>query len=240
MNLVFSTFLPRVGRSLAALALVGFGISGLANAGTISFEAPTVDITAGQAAAGVTGFADVTATDSSSDSVYIDGEDLYLNPGTTGVSIIAGDFNTTAPYIFLGNSSDQLNSSGVFVDTYDNGNNFDPGSQNESEVQVSDLSNNGNATTLTSVPLGIVRIEYSIPAGTPAGTYTLNLVPSNEGGTGTYTDTVSASDANTNNYLVPTIIDGAIVVLPEPGSVVLMVLGAVGLVGIGFRRARRA
>jgi len=238
MNLVFSTFLPRIGRSLAALALVGFGISGLASAGTITFEAPTVDITAGQAAAGVTGYADVTAFDSATDSIYQDGEDMYLNPGTTGVSIIAGDYNTTPTYIFNGNSSNVTEGSPVFVDTYDNGNNYDPGSQNESEVQESDNALNGTPTSLTSSPLGIVRFEYSIPAGTPAGTYTLTLVPSNEGGTGTYTDTVSQSD--NNSYLVPTIIDGAIVVLPEPGSVVLMVLGAVGLVGFGFRRARRA
>ncbi|HEX4146268.1 MAG TPA: PEP-CTERM sorting domain-containing protein, partial [Pirellulales bacterium] len=89
------------------------------------------------------------------------------------------------------------------------------------------------------------QVYYDIPAGTPVGSYSLTL-DQNSLATDPGADFVNLiSNSNTVAYFSPgTAINGAIVVnaavIPEPASVVLMVLGSIGLIGFGLRRARRA
>ena len=88
---------------------------------------------------------------------------------------------------------------------------------------------------LSSTLLGLMRIEYTIPGGTPPGVYPLTFTPAVNGGGGNFYDNVSVLDSN---YLLPgLLVNGAIVVQsPEPGSVALILLGAIGLLALRLRR----
>jgi hypothetical protein len=80
-----------------------------------------------------------------------------------------------------------------------------------------------------------------VPAGTPIGTYSLffDQNPQSIDPGGDFINLVS--NANTVEVLPGTAISGAIIVWnPEPSSVVMMALGAIGLFGLGVRRSRRA
>ena len=202
-----------------------------------------------QAVAGVTGFADVTISETGGgDTVFQSGVDLFLNPKTTGINFVpyagdgsvtgqtaGSDYNTTATYIYNGQSSDISFNSPVYTDSFDSSN------SNKSEAQTSDETTNAGVA-LSSTLLGLMRIEYNVPAGSAAGTYPLTFTPAVNGGGGNFYDNVSVLDSN---YLLPgSLINGSIIVqpapTPEPSSIVMMVLGAMGLIGIGVRRARRA
>jgi hypothetical protein len=237
MNPAFCTHLSRIGR-LAGLVFFGTTISGfgLANTGPVTFTVPTITISPEQATVGATGFAEVTATNSGTDNSYQIGEDMFLNPLTSGVSVIAGDYSTAAPYLFGGNSSNVGNGAPVFVDP------LDPSNANQSEVEQSDQTASLNTfTTLTSTPNGIVRFEYSVPAGTVPGTYPITLIADTEGGSGTFYNNISTADAT---LILPSVINGAIVVqavaTPEPTSIILMLFGAAGLISYSIRRRHRA
>jgi len=253
MKLAFSTRLPRIG-SLAALVLVGAVIAApqLASAGVITFTAPTITITPAQAAAGVTGYANVTISEpGGGDTIYQSGVDLFLDPKTSGLNFVpyAGDGSVTGQtagadyhteigppaletYLFNGKSSDISFNSPVFTDSYDGSN------ANQSEAQTSDETT-GTGVALSASLLGLMRIEYNIPAGSPAGTYPLTFTPAVNGGGGNFTDNVSVLDSN---YQLPgSLVNGAIIIqTPEPSSMLMMVLGTVGLIGLGVRRTRRA
>ena len=85
-----------------------------------------------------------------------------------------------------------------------------------------------------------MQIEFTVPPGTAAGSYVLstNTDDPSVDGSANYVDIISKSDGNpVSPGLAP---NGAIVVTPEPASVVMMILGAVGMIGVGLRRARRA
>jgi len=259
MTLAFSTRLPRIG-SLAALVLVSavFAAPRLANAGTVTFTAPTITITPAQAAAGLTGYANITISEpGGGDTIFQSGVDLFLDPKTSGLNFVpyAGDGSVSgqtagadyhtelgntlqgpaspaATYLFNGQSSDISFQSPVFTDSFDGSN------ANQSEAQTSDETT-GSGVPLSATLLGLMRIEYNIPAGSPAGTYPLTFTPAVNGGGGNFYDNVSVLDSN--YHLPGSLINGAIVIqTPEPSSIVMMVLGAIGLVGLGVRRARRA
>jgi hypothetical protein len=89
---------------------------------------------------------------------------------------------------------------------------------------------------LSATPLGLLRVEYEVPAGTAMGSYalTFNQDNPNTDPFSDYVDTTSNSDMD-NSFSPGAVVDGAIVVTPEPGSVVLLLLGAIGL----FFAARR-
>ena len=88
---------------------------------------------------------------------------------------------------------------------------------------------------LSSTLLGLERIEYSVApdfVGTAALTFNQSAVPSG--------DFVETTSNTTSNYFLPAVVNGAIVVTPEPGSLVLMLLGAAALFGFGWLRRHRA
>jgi hypothetical protein len=258
MNLVFSTRLPRIG--LAALTLIGAAVAAprFANAdpSTITFAAPTINVTAG--VGGVTtsdqtGYFDVTITDSTTDTLAQFQASLILDPGSSGVSIVGGDYGdlsnsySTVPdgigdaagsspalidtYVMVGDSSDITGGGYVY---------FDP-----TDADNSDITSSGVVTLAANTVYSMEQVYYDIPAGTPVGSYSLTL-DQNSLATDPGADFVNLiSNSNTVAYFSPgTAINGAIVVnaavIPEPASVVLMVLGSIGLIGFGLRRARRA
>ena len=85
-------------------------------------------------------------------------------------------------------------------------------------------------------PLGLLRVEYSIPANT-TGVFPLTQVDG-------YQDPAYGAvwGDNNSNVNLPLFVDGAITVnpvaTPEPSSLVLLVLGAVGLFGVRRLRSR--
>jgi hypothetical protein len=228
MNLVFSTRLARIG--MAGLVLVGAAIAApqVASAGSITFSAPTVDLpTSGSDR---TGFIDIAITDTTSDPLAQFLADVFINPGATNITFISADFSTTIPYVIqpTTNSGDISGSGSVFFDS--------------NEATNNDGTNTG-VTTIGTSPLGLLRIEYDVPGGTPAGTYpiTFNQDDPNTSGDpfASFVDTVSNEDI-THLQSPNAFVNGAIVITPEPSSVLLAVLGAVGLIGVGLRRVRRA
>jgi len=231
MNLVFFTRLPRIGRSLAALALFGAAIAvpRLASAASITFEVPTITVT--QSNADQTGYFDVTVFQTGGGSSLFQYEvDVFLNQTATNsnvsnIQFINADINTSAPYVFNGNSGEQSNNNGPFLNTP------------PPEAENDDSPNTNVGVALSSTMLGMERIEYDVPANSPLGSYALTFNQNTN--TGDYVETTSISSSN---FFLPAVVTGAINVVqsPEPTSVVLMVLGAVGLVGFGWRRARRA
>jgi hypothetical protein len=256
MNLVFSTRLPRIG--LAALTLVGAAIAAprLASASpsTISFSVPTITVTAGAGnvtTSDQTGYFDVTIKDSTTDTLAQFQASLELNPGSSGVQIVGGDYGDQSnsyytvadgigdaagsspalidSYVMAGDSSDITNGGYVYYDSTDADN--------------SDLTNTGTVSLAANTVYSLEQVYYDIPAGTAVGSYSL-FFDQNSLATDPGADFVNLiSNSNTVSYFSPgSVVNGAInvVPLPEPASVVLMIFGAIGLIGLGLRRARRA
>jgi hypothetical protein len=210
----------RIARGLAALLLLAAVVAmpALATAGTVTFSAPTISLT--QSAGVQTGFLDVTISDSGSD--VVNGFSVQLTtPGP--ITFTSGDTSTTPTYVFAGNSSDDTNGNPPFSVS------------GNLDYFNSDAAN-GSGQTVTSAPLGLLRIGYSIPANF-VGTVTLSI-PTLE-----QDPTFGAGylDSGFNN-IEPAIVNGSITVsapaTPEPSSIVLLMLGAIGLFGV--RRLRRA
>jgi hypothetical protein len=149
--------------------------------------------------------------------------------------------NLLSPYVFGNvyastNSNDVQTGAGVSTDS--------------TNAQNSDGGFSGNTTLTAGTTYSIEQVYWSVAPGTGPGTYSLTLVTdapfqSNVAGGDPNADYVNLVNANnTTSYEQTLFTNGAIVinapVVPEPASIVLMVLGAVGLVGFGLRRARRA
>jgi hypothetical protein len=251
MKHAFSNRLPRISRGLAALVLVGVAIAAprLANA-DVTFEVPTITVVAGPGnvtVADQTGFFDMLVVDSGSSNFFSYTADVRLptepdglTPVQTDVQFINADISTltgitngpSAVYALLGNSEATAN-------------NDVPTSVFPNEVFASDVAITAPGNPIVAgVPLGLVRIQYDIAAGTPVGSYgmTINVFPN---------DPNANISSFASNYqlqsaaaaaLTPSVINGAINVVPapEPSSIVLLVLGAVGLFGFRRLRARQA
>jgi hypothetical protein len=116
------------------------------------------------------------------------------------------------------------------------------GVNNPTDVQSSDWDLISGTLLGGGTQYGLLQLTFTVPAGTAAGSYTLSFnqnVPDtgfddSHDSNSDYVDTVSTIDLNpVSPGLAP---DGAIVVTPEPGSSVLLLLGAAVL--FGFRRLR--
>jgi hypothetical protein len=269
MNLVFSTRLPRIGLAALALVGAAIAAPQFAHAGAanITFAAPTITVdTAGPVTASdQTGYFDVTISDTvGSDTLaqfqasLMLNQDSSNNANVSNIQIVGGDYgnlsnsyytqpdgigdaagsspNLIDTYVMAGNSADITNSGYVY---------FDP-----TDADNSDDTNTGTVTMAANTTYSMLQVYYDIPAGTPVGSYSLTFdtnAPfnsiSNPGGDPVADFLNLISNANTNSYVSPgTTIAGAINIVqtPEPTSVVLMMLGAIGLIGLGVRRARRA
>jgi PEP-CTERM motif len=241
-----------------------------ASAATMTFDVPTVNITQepydqtgyfdvtisdttsdklGQFLVGVT-------TSPGASSIAIVGADLgqltngeYADPSSNsfmatnpdGIGQPAGASpNLIDPYVFAQDGIYADNNSGGlqngFLQSFDS-----------TDAGNSDLTNSGTVTLAANTLYSLVQVYYDIPANTPVGSYAIALnsgpVVANAPAGNDYVNLVSNS--NGTSYAAPgTQTSGAFVVtaavIPEPASVVLMLFGAVGLIGIGMRRARRA
>jgi hypothetical protein len=281
MNLVFSTRLPRI--SLAALALVGAAIAAprLASAAypivdsNITIAAPTIDITPAQAAAGYSGYFDVTITDSTTQNLAQFQAQLNLAGPGTNVQIVGadlaqasnGEFNDPTNNAYQAGVPDGIGDAAgaspnflnlgeyVLAQTGYATNNsglltnggyvaFD-----STQAQNSDSTNSGVVSMVAGTSYDLMQVYFTIAPGTGAGSYALTFdtnAPYNNAAGQTANDVNAdfvntVSNSNLTSYAETSVSVGAIVVLsPEPGSIVLMVLGMVGLIGVGVRRARRA
>jgi len=246
MNLAFLTRLPRIA-SLAALLSVGALIAapGLANAGTISFsyanQTPVNGVTGGS------GTIDVVVTDTTNtDTLFqFNVESFLTNQGGSNISLNAA-LETGAPVPpgsaggFAGGTSGY-----VFGQTqYANSNDVTGGGQigvnSATDVQNSDSDVNAGTLLGGGTQYGLMQLEFTVPPGTAAGSYVLSFNTDSVDTDGDYINLVSKSDFT--HYISPNQINGAIVVTgPEPASVVMMIMGAIGFIGLGLRRrARRA
>ena len=86
------------------------------------------------------------------------------------------------------------------------------------------VSDSGSRTVDAGQTFGITEISYSIAANAPAGSYTLE-----SGGTVTQTGS-----------LMSVFTPGAIIIVPEPGTIRIMALGMVVVTALGVVRRRRS
>jgi hypothetical protein len=260
MNLVFSTRLPRIG--LAALALVGAAIAAprTSMASTVSFDAPTVTVAESNSVQTVN--ADVTISDTVATDILAGYQlDLFVSttPGNvmnpsqlpanlleTNVTITGFTLNTTsAQYVYnsstaapastdVGNSNDVNFQTPLYLTNYTTGD----GATLASEMYNGDTYSNTDVATLNAT-YGLANVQFTIAAGYSGTVY---LVWNNDGiASDSYAPFYELSTA-TVTPIDPNLVTGSITVtpIPEPASVVLMLLGAVGLVGYGVRRTRKA
>ena len=97
-----------IGSRLAAsiLALAVIAAPRLATAGVITFSVPTIYLTESNQAQ--TGFFDVTVSEpGGGNNLYQSATDLLL-PSQNNVTFINADLDTTAPYVFAGNSPPEI------------------------------------------------------------------------------------------------------------------------------------
>jgi hypothetical protein len=212
----------RIARGLAALVAV-VALPALAMAGTVTFSAPTISLT--ESAGVQTGFFNVIITDSVGGVDQIQGFGAQVVSSDALVTFIAADLTTTnavnpAPYVFVGNTG---------------GGGFNQ--QTPNDEYNTDVPLNNTGPFLTVAPEALVRVEYSIPANY-VGTTTLSITTDPDSPFAAFWN-----DAALNSDL-PAIINGSITVsapaTPEPSSIVLLALGAIGLFGVRRLRARRA
>jgi len=277
MNLVFSTRLPRIG--LAALALIGAAIAAprLASAypivdSSITIAAPTIDITPAQAAAGYSGYFDVTITDTSTQNLAQFQATLSLAGDGSQVALVGGDLGqlTNGEYNDPANNSyqntpadgigDAAGSSPNLIYPYVLGNVYATTNSGEvtnggivsvsttTDAGNSDTTNSGTVSMTAGTTYSLMQVYFTVAPGTGPGSYALSFdtnAPYNNT-TGQNTNDPSAnfvnliSPSNTTSYAETSTSFGSITIVPEPTSVVLMLFGAIGLIGYGLRRTHRA
>jgi len=245
MNLAFLTRLPRIG-SLAALVSAGALIAapGLANAGTISFSyANQTPVTT----AGGSGTIDVVVTDTTNtDTLFqFNVESFLTNHGGSNISLNAAQ-ETGAPVPpgsaggFTGGTSGYVFGQSQYANSNDVTGGGQIGVNSTTDVQNSDSDVTSGTLLGGGTQYGMMQLEFTVPPGTAAGSYVLSFNTDDPNTDGDYINLVSKSDFT--HYLSPNQVNGAIFVTgPEPASVVMMIMGAIGFIGIGLRRrARRA
>lgn len=221
--------LTRRFRVAAALALAAAALTPCVSraADTITFSVP--NLTLFQESNVQTGFFDAVVSDSGTDTIT----GFTIDVTTSGpVTLIDADDQTqlataggTYTYLFRNDSADDPSFNGSHT-SY---------SLNNQNWFLNDAATD-NGTVLTSgAPLGLLRIEYSIPAFF-TGTVDLDITAyaQNQAFGAIWGDT-------SYNANVPTIVNGSIFIpSPEPGSLALLLIGAAGWFGIRRLRARRA
>ena len=227
-------FLTRRFRVAAALVLAAAALTPCVSwaADTITFSLPT--FTLPESNSPQTGFFDAVVSDSGADKI-------------TGFTI---DVTTSGP-ITLTDADDQTQLAadggmrtygGTYTYLFQNDSAVDPSfngsntshSLNNQNWFLNDAATDAGTTLTSGTPLGLLQIEYSIPAHF-AGTVAVDITPyaQNQVFGAVWGDT--SYDVN-----FPTIVNGAIIVTPEPGSLALLLIGAAGWFGIRRLRARRA
>jgi hypothetical protein len=208
MNLVFSTRLPRIG--LAALALIAAGIAAprLASAypivdSSITIAAPTIDITPAQAAAGYSGYFDVTITDTSTQNIAQFQATLSLAGNGSQVALVGGDlgqltngeYNDPSSNGYGGGASptpadgigDAAGSSPSLLYPYILGNVYATVNSGEvtnggvvsvsdaNDAGNSDLTNSGTVSMTAGTTYSLMQIYFTVAPGTGPGSYALSF-----------------------------------------------------------------
>jgi hypothetical protein len=225
MRRVLSSRLPRIGRCSLALLWLGAAVTAprLASAGVITFSAPTIHLT--ESTQTQTGFLDVTVSETGgSDTLYQFQADLLL-PAQSNITFIGADFSTTAPYVFAGNSWDIANGGSAYFAA--------------NEASNSDEANTTVGTALSSTPLGLLRIEYSVaPNFVGSEALTFNQSDPNNNPFADYVNTISVTSTIPSSP--GAVVNGQIIVAtPEPATGLLVLLGVAGWLGCGLFRDRR-
>jgi hypothetical protein len=267
MNLAFSTRLPRVARTFAALVLVGGAVLVAPHsvmASTVTFTAPSINVP--ESATTQTYTADVLISDTNTTDILAGYQvDLFLQPTSTFSAATPGlpndtniayaaaptnsagafDFNTTTvtngtaePYVYNNSiTGNQNNSNDINFAAPGYLNNYTSslqGSGTPNENFPSDTYANSDVAALSQT-WALERVFITVAAGFSGTEY---LVWNSNG---------IANDPDAPYYQLsgapstsidPNLIGGVINVTPEPSSIVMMVLGAVGLFGVGYRRTR--
>ena len=251
------------------LAIAGVAYPGAARAEVIdtniTIAAPTIDITFAQAQAGVTGYFDVILTDTAAETLAQFQASLTLAGPGTNVSIVGADLGqvsngeTSSPRAVADGIGDAVNASPNLIDPYVLGNVYATVNSGDvvnggwvyhdsTDADNSDGTNTGTVSLSPNTAYSLEQVYFQIQPGTAEGIYGLTFdtnAPYNDlpGQTGNdpLGDFVNlVSNANLTSYEGTNVISGAIVITPEPGSVVLMLLGVIGLLGHGWRRRRAA
>jgi len=266
MNLVFSRRHWRIGAGVAALALSVAASSAMAS--TVTFTAPDITVAQSGTAQTYTADVLISDTNTS-DIINDFQLDLFVQPTATFSSAAPGlngdvnvaygattgfDLNTTsvstggnvisnsasAPYLYNNpgnpnNSNDITFASPQYLADYTT-TLAGPQQAGANEAYANDTWANTDVAQMTQT-WAIARVYITVAAGFTGTEY---LVWNNNGtNNDAFAPFYSLSTATTNN-LDPNLIGGVITVLsPEPSSVVLLVLGAVGLFGVRRLRGRR-
>ncbi len=124
----------------------------LAMAGTVTFSAP--NITLAESNSVQTGFFNVVVTDSVAGADQMQGFGVQVVESDALISFIAADTNTqtasvnAAPYVYAGN----LSGNAGFVQ------------ETPQDEYNTDIPGNNTGPLLPTSALGLIRVEYSIPA----------------------------------------------------------------------------
>jgi hypothetical protein len=270
---------------LAALALIGAAIAAprLAVAypivdSNITIAAPVINVTAAQAAAGYSGYFDVTLTDTSTQNLAQFQATLHLGGDGSQVALVGGDLGqiTNGQYNDLSNPDyqnpvppgpitpdgigDAVGASPNLIYPYILGNVYSTINSGDvvyggvvsvsdaNDAGNSDAANSGTVSMTAGTTYSLMQIYFTVAPGTGPGSYALTFdtnAPYNDASgqtgndpSGDFVNLVSTS--NLTSYAETATTFGSINIVPEPTSVVLMLFGAIGLIGYGVRRNRRA
>jgi len=260
MTLASSSRRWRIGVGAAALALIAVAGSS-AMASTVTFTAPSFTVT--ESATAQTYTADVLISDTNTSDIISDfALDLFLqpttvfnsaSPGSTETNVAYGantgfDFVTTSttqagaePYLYNNSLPNNANNSNAI--NYSNGGyegsytSALPPDSSINEVYGADVYATSDAAQMTQT-WALARLYITVA---PNYTGTMYAVWNNNGiNNDPNAPSYSLSSAQSTS-LDPNLVGGVITVvpIPEPSSVVLMVLGAVGLFGVRRLRTRR-
>ena len=224
------------------LACATIALPARAIADTVTFEAPIVYYNPGDPSP-QTGYFDIFVSDAASSNHNLNnggtvsstnGSDVITAmsvEATTsgGITFTNSDDQTQAgfpvyspaTYVFASNSSVDPSFNGT--GTSYSGNNTETFPTND--VFLNDAAANAGTTLSAGTPLGLLRVEYTIPAGFA------NFEPITIAGPDAPAPEAPAAwyDSEFNGN-APLIVNGMFVPLPEPTSIVLLALGALGFV----------
>ena len=177
------------------------------------------------AAAGSTGnFFDVLLTNTGGSAVTVGGFSFGITTADTDITFTNADTSTTAPYVFTGDSFDDMNGFTLYTNSL-------PGQT----VEAADFSNSGSGESVgAGATVGVGRIMFDIANGATPGPFAVTFENS---------PTTSLSDNNGGN-LDFTATPGTITItsgttVPEPAQGGLMICALAGF-AILVQRRRRA
>ena len=188
----------------------------LAGAGTITFVVPTFNVLY-SATQDQTGYFNVGVYETGGNDV-LDGfqADLLLNRGPSNFSFINADLNTQVVAGLNGTAYS-------YAFNPNTGNSYDAAYNISPYVAPNEAFNNdvavGPGTVLTSIPVGMMRVEYDIPAGTANGSYLLTFNQNNPNNDAAADLVLTGSPNNPQQASPGAVVNGAInVVDPFAGG----------------------